>query len=757
MSRTIAVVLSLSFTLSVLPATLTQERRVVPLGPLTRAANAQLQPDAASNGHGFLAIWIDGRAAHGGYQYVGSLLWASHFATDGTLTSLAGLKLADGVLDARIASDGNDYLIAMRRVDGIYTQRFDDDGHALADALKVDSTTTSPMILVSNGSSYLLVTNNQSSIQWRLLDSSGQPAGDTQVIAGSTAFNDNAVIVTNGGVYHLIYGTQSCVSGQGCSYGVADVTVANGKAATPRTLVPASNFLGYVSAASSGDQFLVAWIGSDSINEQLFDSSDNAVTSARQLAPAFQQPLLVWWDGARYLVSRSDAANALVGQRVGRDGVPIDTTPFVVANGAASQAGFARGGGRAVVVWSAAPGLPVTAPADVYGRVVFDFNELAATNAEPLRLSNAASAQHSPAAAFFAGKAIRVWRAGDGNGSIEMAVDGGDAVVLSPDNGESQHDPDVATIGDVALVVWRSDTRALRRVLGVRIDANGKRLDDQPIVIDEDTTLPVPPTRDRVSVATDGQAFLVAWSGRYVVAAKRIATDGSLLDAAPIVASHSDFFLTAGVTAIWNGSVYVVVFAYEDNGLTLRPPIFLVQLYAARITSSGNALDTTVNDTVYLEYGATLLGGPSAAAVGDRLVIAFSEMPSGDPIRAELHTLEVSASRLPVLITTHLLAQLPYPFQYAISDVGIAARGDTFLVTWSQDGANGASVRALLLDRGEPFIVADDDAYDVTVSPDPNGFSFTYARTDPDAGYVARLFTRDLVLAPERHRAAAVR
>src|SRR5689334_16752883 len=141
MSRTVAVFLSLLFTLSALPVTLTQERRVVPSGPLTRVANYQGQADVASNGHGFLAIWIDSRAAHGGYQNTGILLWASHFAFDGTLTSPAGFKLAGGVFDARIASDGNDYLIATRRSDGIYTQPFDDEGHALADALKVDAAT----------------------------------------------------------------------------------------------------------------------------------------------------------------------------------------------------------------------------------------------------------------------------------------------------------------------------------------------------------------------------------------------------------------------------------------------------------------------------------------------------------------------------------------------------------------------------------------------------------------------------------------
>jgi hypothetical protein len=753
MSRTVAVFLSLLFTLSALPQTLTQERHVVPPGPLTRAANFQGQADAASNGHGFLVTWIDGRAGHGGYQNIGSLLWASHFGADGTLTSPMGLKLADGVFDARIASDGNDYLIAMRRSDGIYTQPFDDEGRALADALRVDTATTSPMLLASNGSGYLLATNNQSAIQWRMLDSHGHPAGDPHVISDSYSWNNNAAIVTNDGAYHLIYGTQNC-SGQSCSPGVADVVVRNGQAAPSRTLVPPTNSVGYVSAASSGDQFLVAWGTPGGIDEQVFDSSDNAVTTPRPLTPG-QAPMTVSWDGARYLVSRWDSADALIGQRIGRDGEPIDATPFAFANNAASQAAFSRGGGRALVVWSAVHGTPPTAPSDVYGRVVFDFNELAATTADPVRLSNAPSVQHTPTAAFSGTKAIRVWRGGDGNGSIEMAVDGGDTVVLSAEDSENQHDPDVAAIGDVALVVWRSDTRALRRVLGVRVDSNGKRLDEQPIVIDQGTLF-AQPQLDRVSVATDGQSFLVAWSGQYVVNAKRMAKDGSLLDAAPIIASHDGFFIAAGVKVVWTGETYVVVFAFEDNHLTLRPPVATVELFAARITSAGVALDASENRSVYFE-NAVLLGGPSVAAAGDRNVIAFAEMPSGLSISAELHTVEVSVDPLPAPVASHVLARIDYPFNYPISDARIAARGDTFLVTWSQNGTNGAEVRGQLLDRGESFVVAGDDAYDVTVTPDANGFSFTYARTDPEAGYVARLFTRGLVLVPERHRAAAIR
>ena len=100
-----------------------------------------------------------------------------------------------------------------------------------------------------------------------------------------------------------------------------------------------------------------------------------------------------------------------------------------------------------------------------------------------------------------------------------------------------------------------------------------------------------------------------------------------------------------------------------------------------------------------------------------------------------------------------MIAQVDYPYGYGISDIGVAARGDTFLVAWSQDAGRDEKVQALLLDRGEPFVVAEPDAYDVTVIPDAIGFSFTYARTDAEAGYVARLFTRELVMTPARQRA----
>jgi hypothetical protein len=658
------------------------------------------------------------------------------------------MKLADGVFDARIASDGTDYLIVMRRLDGFYTQRFDDQGNPLADAIKIATAGSVPMILASNGSSYLFAISVLGGVQWQMLDRLGRPAGNPQIVSGSDIGND-AVAVTSDGIYHLIYETEDCVLGQGCSFGVADLAVANGHAGGPQMLVAPSNFIGYIAAASSGNRFLLTWVSANAINEQIFDSNDIAASTVRVLGTTFSAPLVAGWDGSRYLVTHSNASGALGAQRVGADGEVIDAVPFVIASNAALLHALATGGGRVGVVWSAPSASQVV---DVYGRIVFDFNELAATSAPPLRLSNAPPVQHSPAAASLEGRTIRVWRGGDGNGSIEMAVDGGGTVVLSPENGDNQHDPDIAAIGDVALIVWRSDTRPLRRVLGVRVDANGKTLDQSPIVIDEDTSMVVPPARDRVSVATDGNNFFVAWSGFYVVDAKRVAKDGSLLDASPIVATHSDFFLTSGVKAVWNGATYVVVYAFEDNPLLLRPTFQVVRLYAARVSSSGVALDTDASRAVYEELGAAL-SDFSAAAAGNRVVIAFSEV--SNLFSFDLRTVEISADAPPIPLTSQLITQLAYPFTYGMPDAAIAARGDTFLVAWTQDGPNGSEVRGQLLDRGDSFVVSQDDSYDVTVSPDANGFSFTYARTDPEADDVAQLFTRDLVMTPARHRAAA--
>ncbi|HEX3109227.1 MAG TPA: hypothetical protein VHU41_09045, partial [Thermoanaerobaculia bacterium] len=180
-------------------------------------------------------------------------------------------------------------------------------------------------------------------------------------------------------------------------------------------------------------------------------------------------------------------------------------------------------------------------------------------------------------------------------------------------------------------------------------------------------------------------------------------------------------------------------------------------LYAARITSAGVPLDASENRSVYFENGASLQGGPSVAAAGNRVVVAFAELQSGPTLSAELHTVEVSVDPLPNPVASDVVARVVYPFNHPISDPAIAAYGNTFVVTWSQDNTNGAEVRARLLDRGEPFTVGDDDAYDVTVMPAASGFTFTYARTDAEAGDVAQLFTRDLVLPAQRHRATAIR
>ena len=750
------LLVSLLFSGFIQAQTLTPERRVAPIGPLTHAAYSQLQPDVASNGNGFVAIWSDPRSTHQVGPDFPSInaVYATHLGAVGSASPAEGISIASPMaFTARIASDGNGYLVAWGSTTGIYTRPLGDDGHpASAEPARVDATDTFtwPAALASNGHGYLLASWNSGTLSWMSLDSAGHATGSPQTVAASTNQPDS-VVVTNDGSYHLIYTTLVCPgSPTPCTNSIRDFAIDSHGGSVTHVLTNGSAY--GVSAVSMGDRIALAWLGPTGEGmEQVFDTNGNALTASRSLGGIDGSPPTIGWDGARLLVTAAKDAK-LVAFRLTSDGVPIDATPFTIT-GTVTYANVAqsRGAGRIALVWST----PVTSleNADVYARVAADFNEIASAPATAMRLSNAAETRHAPAVTIVANRTLTVWRGGDDD-SIEASIDGSAPIVVAAADG-TNHDPGVAAIGDTAMIVWRSDSRdssAQARVLARRIDGNGNLLDPAPIVVEANAVTYVR-TLNRPSIATDGHAYLVAWSGNHEIVAKRVAADGTLIDQQSFVVMHPQFFNCTAAKVLWTGEVYLVVFALErEYGLGI-PQTDSVDLFASRVSSAGIALDSASNRELYRKVGQ--LEALSAAASGDRAIVVWGDRSwNDDPATSNVRSLEFSVRNPALPATQRVIDTMLYPWNYGVTSVAVAARGATFAMAWSRDSSDGAeNVHAILLDRGNPFLLAAEDAYDVTAIATTEGFRFTYARTDDAAANVAQLFTRDLMIPTARSRA----
>ncbi|HEX3107756.1 MAG TPA: hypothetical protein VHU41_01595 [Thermoanaerobaculia bacterium] len=731
--------------------TLTPERRVAPIGPLTNAAYGQAGPDVASNGEGFVVVWVDQRSTHPtapAYPLINAL-YATHLNADGSSSPAEDILIAAPIYGgAKIASDGNGYLVAWGTATGIESLHLTSDGHPVgAESTVINGTDRSswPVALASNGAGYLFSFWSAGGLYWVPLDSSGHVTGSPQT-AAATANPPASLVTTNDGAYHLIYTAMNCPGNVACTSPVTDLTIDSHGATVWRAMTEGSP--SGVSAVSTGDRIALAWLGTTlHLMEQAFDASDTPLSAPHDLGVVDPGVPLIAWDGTRLLVAATKDQN-LVGFRLSSDGTPIDTSPFVI-DGSLTYGNLAqaRGGGRVALVWAA----PVAylSNADIYGRVAADFNELASAPASPTRLSNAPEVQHSPAVTSIGNRMLTVWRGGD-DGSIKASIDGSVPIVIAPADG-SNHDPAVAAIGDTAMIVWRSDASSQQRVLARRIDSSGNLLDPAPIIVEANATTYILPTFNRPSIATDGHAYLVAWSGNHEVDAKRVAADGTLIDEHSFVAMHPNFFNCTAVKVLWTGGVYLVVFAEEPEHGVAFPVADVVRIYASRVSSAGVALDDTSNRQLYFQYGQ--LKGLSAAASGDRAVVAWGEEAWNQDPHSNVKSLEFSVGSLTPTATPQVIDSQAYPWNYGLTSVAVAARGETFVVAWSRDAGTGEDIHATLLDRGNPFLLAAEDAYDVTAIPTADGFRFTYVRTDPAAANAAQLFTRDLVLSAG-HRSA---
>lgn len=336
----------------------------------------------------------------------------------------------------------------------------------------------------------------------------------------------------------------------------------------------------------------------------------------------------------------------------------------------------------------------------------------------------------------------------------------------------AQAHPTIASAGDTALVAWVDFTKTVTgELLAMRVGANGNRLDRTPIEIA--TGLP---EWHAPAVVFTGEIWMALWSIRTDAGGgtrtflRRIALDGTLLDAAPVELAAS-----GGVTAASNGTLTLVLagekmFRFSRAGEPLGdqptphgyggilgsngrefllvwmvgsdwwqfPSPNYIDVRAMRLDANGAPLDAVPIDVAVSaanEYSPVVTANGS-----DFLVLYQHDDKQGD------WTQTLRAKR--VLASGTLADHTPASEGSLVTEGSVtfsaAPMGDGYLAVYAREGTKTA-IEAVALDaRGEPTAPPDllggSDWWPVWTAAD--GRWIAYTRTDPPLGNIPRTFVR---------------
>jgi hypothetical protein len=214
------------------------------------------------------------------------------------------------------------------------------------------------------------------------------------------------------------------------------------------------------------------------------------------------------------------------------------------------------------------------------------------------QISTALGGPMTPAVASCGGHTLVVWRWYGIQGSLDRSP------VKIADTAEG--DPAVACAGNTFLVVWPDSNEPPFLVVARRIRSDGTLLDLNPIGLIAGGSVV-----EGVSAASDGIDFLVFWAHADGVYLRRVSNSGEALDSARRV--REGFFVSPH-TQWASGNFYIAFadywYAQLDPSTAPPPP---TRLYGARVNRDGVVLDPV---------DSPLIAGPDAGVYGLRFAIA---------------------------------------------------------------------------------------------------------------------------------------
>ncbi len=499
-----------------------------------RAAGTQRHPLAATDGRDFFAVWIDSR---GGF----ASLYGTRILAGGTVLDPAGILISapEQYCDSfALAWDGSNYVVAWQADSRVNFARVDRDGVVLGP----------PQIVFDrNGSQPLIASNGHGTV----------------VIVHALLLQSNVLVSQN---------LTALISQNG---------VVTQEAAMQEL---GSN----VQIASNGDGYLLSWADLSVSSTALLrlDSNGNPVAGSAQLLPEAAYTQLTAATGGQYLLVRrkvsggASCAQSIVGRLVTSSGL---SDPFLIhdSGGANIQdvAVTADGNGFEVVWMRRAgtiecpsgfsdPGPPPSPP--------FDLEEvhvgLDGRSGTPSTMTAGLGSHEQPAVASNGGTQAVVWidiDAAHRTAKIAGAIgdQGAQAAPLRiASSAPAQSEPAIAAGEGLFMTAW-SEERPIDGTSAVyarRFDTEGHALDAAATQVStNDQTRAFSP-----AVSFDGTVWLFVWSEDSKVVARRMALDGSWIDATPMILGPAG---TANYAVASNGDGFAVLILTGNSALTLIP------------------------------------------------------------------------------------------------------------------------------------------------------------------------------------------
>jgi len=342
----------------------------------------------------------------------------------------------------------------------------------------------------------------------------------------------------------------------------------------------------------------------------------------------------------------------------------------------------------------------------------------------------------------------------ENNASLMVQPIGGAVTHIADANAPDAYFPPalgVARGGSGYLVVWQADGfRAKRLAL------DGTPLDAEPIPFATADEFQFE-VAGKISIAFDGTNFLVVWPALLGgVHGVRISQSGTVLDATPLVIAPRNDHDAARARVVWNGKNYVVAWLDVLScrcGISPAPPP-QVRVFATRLDRDGRPLDA---QPAVLSDQTSVITSLALATNGDGAALEWTG--AGCVTAAALR-----ADGTPAGEPRALACRTPQPAndENWFTDAGVAWSGSEYIAVWHDPVAQ--VIHAARLDE----TLAPIDDFDVSpaglgasqpdIAATASGVAIAYVRFAPEAqfGGAPRIFVRLLerLRTLPRHRAA---
>jgi len=291
------------------------------------------------------------------------------------------------------------------------------------------------------------------------------------------------------------------------------------------------------------------------------------------------------------------------------------------------------------------------------------------------------------------------------------------------------------------LAVWISDAKLWAK----RVAFDGTPLDADPIFVADSGSVAYGFVQSTPAIAFDGTDYLVVWPDTLGnLRAIRVAQSGHAIGAPVMLMDHGNATVSANsARVVWDGTSYVVAWADQPYSTALSPqPPQPARISVVRVSASGALLDAKPQ----VLWDKSNVYSVGLATNGSGVVEIVWMAPSS------LGSRHLCVFRNGVELACSDLG----PHDSPPFDLDLAWDGSEYVAAWSDPPAS--QVKALRLDvDAEPFVVSDN-ASQASIAASPGGATIAYVRVadEPPFGSVPRVFTRTLVRsgATPRRRAA---